>query len=280
MDYSGKNLQGKSFKGQNLQNAKFCEADIRGADFSSANLENADFSKVKTGLRTQFAVLVFIFSLVVSLFSGYIAMLTGITIRSLINSDEANMQAAGYITLGYFVIFIAFALWKGLFKASKQVLIIMLVLTILIGLFGYLSGLGTGVGALKALLALTLMWLMFLVGTISRATAGTLASNIIFIAVAMAGAMFGRTVGGGLGTVVLALACAVISKRALSESNKSSLLRKIAIGMGAKFGTSFKDADLTNANFSDTIIKNSDFSKAKLAGVNWSNTKKLFTLED
>ena len=156
----------------------------------------------------------------------------------------------------------------------------MLVLTILIGLFGYLSGLGTGVGALKALLALTLMWLMFLVGTISRATAGTLASNIIFIAVAMAGAMFGRTVGGGLGTVVLALACAVISKRALSESNKSSVIRKIAIGIGAKFGTSFKGADLTNANFSDSVIKNTDFSNAKLAGVNWSNTKRLFTLED
>jgi hypothetical protein len=280
MDYASKNLQGQSFKGQNLQNAKFCEADIRGADFSLANLENADFSKAKTGLRTRFAVLVFIFSLVVSLFSGYIAMLTGITIRSMINSDEANMQAAGYITLGYFAIFIGFTLWKGLFKATKQVLFIMLALTILIGLFAYLSGLGTGIGALKALLALSLMWLMFLVGTISRATAGTLASNIIFIAVAMAGAMFGRSVGGGYGTVVLALACAVISKRALSESNKSSLLRKIAIGIGARFGTSFKGADLTNANFSDTIIKNTDFSNAKLEGVNWSNTKKLFTLED
>lgn len=280
MDYSGKNLQGQSFKDQNLQNANFSETDLRGTDFSNTNLENADFSKVKTGLRTRFAILVFIFSLVVSLFSGYIAMLTGITIRSMINSEEANMQVAGYVTLGYFAIFIGFALWKGLFKATKQVLITIFALTILIGLFLYLSGLGTGVGALKGLLALLLMWLMFLVGTISRATAGTLASNIIFLAVAMAGAMFGRTMGGGYGTVVLALACAVISKRALSDKNKSSLLRKIAIGIGGKFGTSFKGADLTNANFSDTIIKNTDFSNAKLAGVNWNNTKRLFTLED
>lgn len=279
MDYSNKNLQGKSFKGHNLQNANFCESDIRGVDFSSAILENADFSKTKTGLRTRFAILVFIFSLVVSLFSGYIAMLSGITIRSLLNSDETNMQAAGYITLGYFLIFIGLALWRGFFNATKKIFIIMLVLTIILGLFANLTGLGTGIGALKALLALVLMWLMFLVGTISRATAGALASNIIFIIVAMAGATFGRSVGGGLGTVVLALSCAVISKRALSEKNKSSLLRKIAIGIVAKFGTSFKGADLTNASFNDAEIKNTDFSNAKLAGVNWNNSKKLFTIE-
>jgi hypothetical protein len=280
MDYSNKNLQGQSFKGQNLQNAKFCEADIRGVDFSFANLENADFSKAKTGLRTRYTVLVFIFSLVVSLFSGYIAMLSGITIRSLINSDEANMQVAGYMTLGYFAIFMGFAFWKGLFKAFKKIVIFMFALTILLGSFAYVTGLGTGIGALKAILALVLMMLMFLAGTISRATAGTLASNIMFLAVAMAGAMFGRSVGGGLGTVVLALACAVISKRALNEKYKSSRLRKIALTFGSWFGTSFKSADLTNVNFSDTEIKNTDFSNSKLTGVNWTNTKKIFTLED
>ena len=280
MNYSKQDLQGKTFKGENLQNANFNGADLRGLDFSSANLIGADFSKSKTGMKIPAAVLVFLFALVVSLFSGYIAMLTGITIQSLIKSTEANLQVAGYITIGYFVIFIAIAFWKGIFKAINKVFFIMLALTIVLGLFFYLTGLGTGVGALRAALALMLMLLMFIVGTISRATAGTLASNILFLVVALGGGMFGKSLGGGLGTVAMAIACAVISKRALKVENKSSILRKIALTVGSWFGTSFKGADLTNANFSDAVVKNTDFTNAKLIGVNWNNAKKIFVLEN
>ena len=68
-------------------------------------------------------------------------------------------------------------------------------------------------------------------------------------------------------------------KRALK--NKSDpLLRKIALTISTKLGTSFKYANLTNADFSDTVIRNTNFSNAKLNGVNWNNSKKLFTLED
>ena len=62
---------------------------------------------------------------------------------------------------------------------------------------------------------------MFIVGTLSRATAGTLATNVLFIVVAMSGAMFGRSMGGGIGTVLIALACAAVSKQALERHEAS-----------------------------------------------------------
>jgi hypothetical protein len=56
---------------------------------------------------------------------------------------------------------------------------------------------------------------MFIVGTIARAAARTL-SNILFMIVALSGGMFGKSVGGGIGTVAMAIACALMSKELLS----------------------------------------------------------------
>lgn len=47
---------------------------------------------------------------------------------------------------------------------------------------------------------------MCIVGTIARATANSL-SLIIFIVVGLAGGMYGRSVGGGVGTVIMAISC-------------------------------------------------------------------------
>ncbi|MCX6161087.1 MAG: pentapeptide repeat-containing protein [Ignavibacteriae bacterium] len=41
-----------------------------------------------------------------------------------------------------------------------------------------------------------------------------------------------------------------------------------------------ESADLTNANFYNSVIKNTDFTGAKLERVNWENSKKLNILED
>lgn len=278
-DYSGKNLQGIQFRGQNLQNVDFTGADLRGADFSFANLAGAHFSKSKPGLRTSSKVLIFVFSLLVSLLSGYIAMLAGTTVQKLIYSTDWRLQVAGFLTMLFFLIFTASALFKGLDKAISKVLVVIIAVTIVLGLFMYFTGIGTGMGAVYGGIALLLMALMFVVGTIARATIGTMGSNVLFLIVALAGGLFGRSLGGGIGTVVMALACAVISKRALKEQT-DSLLKKIALSISSRLGTSFRNADLTNADFSDTVIENTNFSNAKLTGVNWKNTKKLFTLEN
>jgi hypothetical protein len=172
------------------------------------------------------------------------------------------------------------SIWIGLFKAIKRVLVFMILLTIILGLVAYLTGYGTGIGALKSLLSLVLIGLMFLAGTISRAVAGTFASGVLFLAVAMAGAMFGKSMGGGFGTVVAALACAVISKRALNQKFRHSAVRKIALFIGTYLGTSFKGADLTKADFTDAVLQNTNFMNSKRQGVDWTQAKKTFCFEE
>jgi hypothetical protein len=278
VDYSNENLQGRKFNAASLQKVSFHGADLRGANFSLAKLNGADFSGSKSGIRLRSQALLFFLSFVVSCFSGYLAMLAGNTIQLLLKSVNANERLAGYGTCFLFAVFTVFAISKGLFKAINKLLVIMIAAAVALGLFMYFTGLGTGIGALYGAVAILLMVLMFVIGTIARATIGTLGSNILFFVVAISGGMFGRSVGGGIGTVVMALCSAVISKRALKEKG-NSVLREVALFISSRFGTSFKDADLTNGNFSNAQIRNSDFSNAIVTGVDWTNTQKQFIRE-
>lgn len=71
----------KSFKNEDHSNADFSGSDLRGADFSGANCAGANFTNVKPGLTTGTAILIFFAALIVSILSGYFAMLTGRTIH-------------------------------------------------------------------------------------------------------------------------------------------------------------------------------------------------------
>lgn len=278
MDNTRKNLSGKSFKAQNLVNADFSGTDLRSTDFTGAVLTNANFSNSRTGLKTSSAVLVFIISLAVSLLSGYFAMLSGATIQLMIKSTESNIVTAGYITTGLMLLlFSLFTIGKVGANIITYVAIT-IILVLLTGLIFKLSGLGTGMGSIYASIALVLFVVMIAVGTISRAVAGTLSSSIIFFVVAIGGSIFGKSVGGGIGTVILAISCAAISKRILAGKGNFPVMKKIAMTTGTYFGTSFKNADLTDANFSSSNINNTDFTGAKLSGVKWENSTRKFSL--
>ncbi|MHC5725001.1 MAG: pentapeptide repeat-containing protein [Nostoc sp.] len=73
LDYSGQNLQGRSFKGQNLTGAKFIKANIRGANFTNAILKDADFTGVMAGLQKRWKIIFVIVSLLLLLVSGFIS---------------------------------------------------------------------------------------------------------------------------------------------------------------------------------------------------------------
>ena len=57
VDYSGRNLLGRSFKGQDLTGVNFSYADIRSADFSGAILIGANFSNFFFGKERQNGIL-------------------------------------------------------------------------------------------------------------------------------------------------------------------------------------------------------------------------------
>jgi hypothetical protein len=272
-DYSNQDLQGFFFANEDLSNAFFSGSDLRGADFTNANLAGADFTKVRTGIMKKHVVLLFLAAMIVSLFSGYMAMLTGTTIQEMLASKDVLIHAAGMLTIALVLLLIACFFLKGIGRTIKNIVVPTCLIGLAVGLIGYLTGVGTGMGMLYLVLTVFLVTVMFIVGTISRTTAGSLSVTFLFVAVAVGGGMFGKSVGGGIGTLVMALACALISKRALSGAKGFESLRKIAFLVTRKFGTSFRNANLSAVDFTGAKIKNVDFTGAETSSVTWGNTK-------
>ena len=273
-DYSNKNLQRAFFKSEYLGEANFTGSDLRGANFCGSDLTGANFTLAKTGITVINTILIFIISLAFSLLAGYVAMLAGQTIQEMLASEDQKIEIAGVIAIVIIVLFILYYYWKGGGKALTNLILPALAFALAIAIIAYVSGLGTGMGMLYLVLSIILVLLMFLIGTIARVTAGTL-SNILFFLVAASGGMFGKSVGGEIGTVIMAIACALISKRALSGAKGFERLRRVAKFITSRFGTSFRNTKLHNANFSGARIKNSDFTNADISSVDWGDTKKL-----
>lgn len=272
-DYSNKNLQKTSFKNKTLANAKFSGSDLRGADFSGADIAGADFSNVRTGITTLNAVLLFIAAMIVSLFAGYLATLVARTLGVLLNSDQSHIRTGGIVAIALIVIFIVYAVWKGASRSIVYLVLPAVLLSLVSAIVLYLSGLGTGMNMLYIAVSFLLLLIMFYVGTIARTAAGSL-SNILFVIVALSGGIFSKTLGGGIGTLVMAISCAVISKRALAGAEGFNLLKKTALTVTSKLGTSFRDTQLSGANFSGSKVHNADFTGATLTSVNWTDAKK------
>jgi len=272
-EYSNRNLQKASFKDEDFSNTNFSGSDLRGASFKGSDLRGADFTNVRTGIPPMIVVWLFVVSLAVSLVSGYIAMLTGRTIQTMLKSGDPYLGAAGMIAIVLSVLFIAYAWWKGGGAAIRNLIIPASIVALIIGLVAYFTEIGTGRGMAYLILCNILLTAMFIIGTVARAAAGSL-SNILFLIVALSGGMFGRSVGGGIGTVVMAIACMQISKRALVNASGFEALRNIATSITRRYGTSFQNAKLENANFSHSKILNADFTNTDFAMVNWGDSRK------
>src|SRR5687768_16144206 len=169
-DQSNKNLQKASFQNEDLSFADFSGSDLRGADFSGADLRGAKFTHVKTGITPFNTALIFIAALIVSLISGYFAMLAGTTIDQMLASPDQKIRTAGIITIVVTFLFIIYAWRRGIGTAIENFIIPFAFLAAIVGIFLTVSRLGTGIGVLDQLIALLCVLVMFIVGTIARAT--------------------------------------------------------------------------------------------------------------
>jgi hypothetical protein len=278
-DFSNQNLQNMSFANQDLRYSNFSNSDLRGANFCGANCNGVDFTGAKTGITPVNVVLLFIASLAISLLSGYIAMLGGLAVQQLVLSELKHERSAGTLSVFITVAFIVYAWRNGGGVAIKQVALPIVVFSILVAVIIYLTGIGTGKGMFFLGISLILVVIMFITGTIARVAAGSL-SKIIFWVVALSGEAFSKSVGGGIGTILLAILCAMISKRAISGAKGFELLHRLALYITGKFGTSFQRAKMANARFSQSKIRNADFSNTDISLINWGNSKRINCIID
>ena len=240
-DFSGKNLRGHNFQDQNLTGAKFIGADIRGANFTNALLREADFTRAKAGLQRRWTIFLVIISLFLSLISGLMSGLTTawVTLFLTPNNIKQYTIIPGVLLLIVLAIFFIVTLRQGLVV-------------------------GAGAGAVTGAAAAT--------AAVAEAVAAAAA-----VAVAVAAAVAAAVAPAGAAAVAAAVAALgiYIAWRALAGDEKHAFVRTIAIAFAATGGTSFRNADLTDAHFTEATLKSTDFRTANLTRTCFRNTEKL-----
>ena len=278
-DYSNQNLQNASFVDQDLRYSNFSNSDLRGANFTGANLNGVDFTGIKTGITPVRLAWMFLVAMAISLLSGYLAMLGGRAVQTLLYSKVEHERTAGILAIIITILFIGCAWWVGGGHAIRTIIIPIVIFAFLAGLIIYWTGLSTGKGMFYLALSLVLVVVMFITGTIARAMAGVL-SNVLFFVVAISGLLFGKSVGGGIGTIILALICGFISKRAIANVQGFYLLHGIALYITGRFGTSFRRAKMANTRFNQSKLRNIDFTRTDVMLINWGNSRRINCIID
>ena len=87
----------------------------------------------------------------------------------------------------------------------------------------------------------------------------------------------------GIGTYVIAMIISILlisiasylAQKILAEDKNNLTIRRLAIAIGSIGETSFKNANLTNANFSNACLKSTDFRLANVTHVLWRQAEYL-----
>ncbi len=280
-DFSGKNLRGRNFKGQNLTGAKFIGADIRGANFTNAILREADFTRAKAGLQRHWTIFLVTISLFLSVISGYISGFATywVAVFLTVYNIKQFTIPPGVVVLIFLEIFFIATIYKGL-GAGAVVGAVAAAGAAVVAAAGAVPGAMAGTVAMAAAAAAAVVMAVAVaaagaeaaVGAAVVAVAGAVAGAVVAtmaeveaVAVGVAGA--GAGAGAGIGICIAWLA--------MAGDEEHAFVRTVAIASATTGGTSFRNADLTDANFTEATLKSTDFRTANLTRTCFRNTEKL-----
>ena len=305
-NFSSKNLRGRSFRGQNLQNANFRYADIRGTDFTDANLTGADFSFSKSGIKTEWAIILLGILLILSGLSGYFSGLGSYFILTAFSGDISNLilllVLAGFIWIGilrglWTIVIVEFV--AGIL-ALTSIWIIKFVLNIAIVITGDISQNGffyhkvlewinflllvwkTIFAAIY--LSETLFWVLILsiFALAAKIIADSLGKNLLIACFCLPYLMFtnrvleDRPLFFGIIFVLQVIFIGLIS----SSKNKTlTFIHFFAVQLTSfnfntiSSATNFNGANLKSAIFTKAIVKNANFYRANLTLTCWYQAK-------
>jgi uncharacterized protein YjbI with pentapeptide repeats len=306
LDYSGQDLTGRSFKRQKLNGANFSNADIRDADFSNADIRGANFSnaklmnvkfvKVNAGLPKSLEIFRTIILLFLSSLGGFIAAFPGIWITEFFFT-KANYYYS--IVPGILALIILISLYftickKGLGSTVVAISIIGTLVGAIIGTFlailllqskDSLRALSVAVAGSIASVELGFILVVVVVATSLTITGKKTAIATVVAAptTAVMAAVLATPKGAAFGGIIVALVVAAIAawlidylaKIIIKNEDKNKFFRSFLINFVALGGTSFRQSNLTNADFSGANLKSSDFRDAILIRTCFKEVKKL-----
>ncbi|MBE9004901.1 pentapeptide repeat-containing protein [Fortiea sp. LEGE XX443] len=289
-EFTNANLRGKDFRGKNLTGVDFSHANIRGANFSNAILVCANFTCTKAGLPIFQGIAYVILSLIVSLFAGLIAAYGGAIIGDLLSGNANISPAFGIISIFTLAIFLIIILWQGLglLLATLAEVVAACSIILLALLPENEIGNASAVGAILAILALA----GSIAGVVNMALAVAVArvmalpgivnlTGVIAVLGGVLGALLGvrsqvtaYLMAGLVGLVAIAIGI-YVGWQAITGNQKYLLIRSLAVSIVSQGGTSFRGANLTDANFTQANLKSVDFRQATLTHTCWLQTKNL-----
>ncbi|OLT65736.1 pentapeptide repeat-containing protein [Moorena producens] len=295
-DFRKVNLRGQSFQGRDLSGADFSEADIRGANFKNTILTGTKFCKAKAGLPQSWSIVIILVSSMIALIlSAIVSFYGGCYAAFIVNYVQGANLIFAWIALVAIIVLFVVILGQGI--QTVQALVVGLVFGFAVavavaGAFGlafpfalaFALGLpfalalavattGAGSGVLDGVL----MGVLGLLVAVGGAVAGVFAvqqSALPFTKTGTLGFDLASAIGGTL-AFLLALLGSYLGWGALTEDPKHAWIRSTAIALAATGGTSFYNADLTDADFTGATLKSTDLRKANLTDTCLDNTSEL-----
>ena len=310
-DFSGQNLNGRSFRGQNLTGANFSKADIRGANFSNAILKNANFSGVIAGLPRNWLVVLILISHSLTVLSTLSSISIISVIRYSISNDffESNLMLLS-IGMGIFFVSIVIATKHNFLNTIAFITIMIIAgcgiifaicnsiliefrtkivfISLLVGSFLTISSMSIISIAFSTTLVKTLSRIYYPIAIFSALIAGFVGT--IFRIFLRGGSRVTLTdlignplwnwawidmIWGSIWSWTVTIIGVYIGLKSFRGHEELNLIRKAAVALSTIGSTSFYQADLENAKFENTILKNTDFRSTNLKQTCWNQAKYL-----
>jgi Pentapeptide repeats (8 copies) len=276
------NLQGRTFSGQDLTGADFSESDIRGTDFTNAILTNANFANAKTGLQMHLTILFTVLLLITAAALGLIAGLSAGTIGLQFHSNYLAVSAKS-IAIAIHCGFLIVALRRGLTASFS---IFALAFALAVGAAVVYSGAIPTAAAIALAIVLDFLVASLTMVAVGMAIITWIVVNArmgILVAIAFAGTFLAtiRIAPTSISATAIVVTVLILSGYVSWQTLRNrEYVGTLAGVLFARWGTSFRGSDLTGANFSNTVLKNTDFRRAVLTSARWEDLQFDFLVNE
>lgn len=280
-------LSGQSFVGQDLAAIDLSGADLRGAKFTNASLQGANLTQIRAGLqrneRIWLLLSLVLLTALLAAAAGFVSTLLNLDLRAFTTRFEE--VTAGWAILLILVAFALISVLEGV-VAGFNVFALAFGLALAVAILGPLvstlihpvtfaaaSAIALAITIASSVTALTVFTTIVAMATL-RAFDLRTALAIPFVYLLVFGVFVSVT---EIVTSMVAVVPAVmllsgyLGWQALQGNPKHRLMRRLARRLVIRWGTSFRGADLSYANFSQANLKNVNFDDAILTRVDWTS---------
>jgi uncharacterized protein YjbI with pentapeptide repeats len=304
--FVGGDLGGISFHGANIRGTNFTNAILSGANFSHAHAGLAPSRSI--GLMVCSFILVAIAGLVIGYSSAFPAFISTL----LADQNAVGKEILISVGLSILTSFVFVIIRQGLGASLGILAIITAIVTAIIAFTGSNSSITAATILQAVIIAMNVAGILVeslaLSIFLSIANTKALAFPIILaLALALLGAQEGVkpstptfcdhlfialglqesvkvthsatfaisfVLTGILATALTALST-YVSIKSMAGDKRYGLIRTISISLSTALGTSFRGADLTDANFTQATLPHTDFRKANLKRTSWFQSTRL-----